>query len=766
MQPRRRPKFRNLPLTSTGAALRRLKRVPIAALACWLVASAAHAQTYEVLNESIVRLGNAWQFDTVVNGNANHIATWEFAGTELVNGQETLQLREVVYSGGTVVLSADTWNVYLTGSFLMANRRVAMRFNPYGGVRETYTDPLEKIPRFVNASDDSRDMGSGAASVEDIGDPFHQSFRIQDQSVTFITTETVTVPAGTFECVTFRVTEAAYIIGGGTERAERTYRMNDRVGPVSVDYSVTAFDQFGTIISQTLVSHRLRFLFPAVPDLVLGSGATFSPDRILSGGALTVAWRELCLFHDVATTHVTTVYLTPDTTISPDDVRLIDARVVPPIVANQFVDIVETAILPAQVPSGDYRIAIVLDDRNDVDEFDERNTYFIDGTLTVEALPDLTVLDGSFTPDGLAPGESLTVRATVANIGGAAAPSVWAHVYLSTDTFIDGTDYPLITGIVVPQLGSTGQYELDRTAFVPPGFPERHYVVGIELDVGNAVYEANEANNAVALPQILTVGRPDLYVSSGRIDPAIVHAGQAFSVQATVLNGGLRPARPSWIHVYLSPDAVITASDMLLVAGLRSPELAPGETATVNATPSIPAGTALGSYYVGMIVDFAEEVVESNEANNAGPIGSTTLLLTTPPDLSADHLDFGPRVLNGGDPIAIAGFIRNATGAPTAGSCWVEFFVSPNPDFSEPRRFLCDSVKLPALGVGGSFSLASLQRTVYSDIPAGEYTFGVVIDRLQEVAESNEMNNTAWVSTHRLYIGQRPTGVPRWQSYP
>ncbi|MCX8038071.1 MAG: hypothetical protein N3D11_13660, partial [Candidatus Sumerlaeia bacterium] len=97
---------------------------------------------------------------------------------------------------------------------------------------------------------------------------------------------------------------------------------------------------------------------------------------------------------------------------------------------------------------------------------------------------------------------------------------------------------------------------------------------------------------------------------------------------------------------------------------------------------------------------------------------------------------------------------------------WAEFYVSPNADFSPPRYFLCESAIIPAIGIGGRFSLATLARTVSAGIPAGEYYVGIVIDRPNEVAEGNEANNTYWVTGSKVYINRAPASARRWQLYP
>lgn len=737
----------------------RARAAIVAALSLLVFPTTPRAESYEVFHPGIVRVGNGWQFDSVHDG-AEYLTTWELFDGGQVGGHDTLLLRETA-----PYHYIDDMNVYLTDTALAINQDELTRFNPTTNITASFRDPLEKWPRVVNTTDNLRHLGQGQWVSQVQQDPLQRWERTQDQYVTFIGVQSVTVPAGTFNCVVFLVYEVGWLGNGWREEAARVYYMHRIFGPVAMDYAIQQFDPSNTVQATYTISHRLRAFQAGAPDLTLGIGAWFAPSFARSGDDLTIGWTESSLYHDTPTTHGTTVYLTTDTVVSENDFRLIDAQPVPPLSANQSINMVETVVMPAFVPSGSYLVALVLDDLDEIDELDENNTYFIQGTLTVESKPDLTVSAGSFTPGAIMPGEALSVSGTVANAGGASAPPVWIHVYLSADAVIDATDYALITGIQSPRLDRRAQYSFTHAAFVPVGFPEDFYYVGIEVDAGNVVEEANETNNTMALSPALIVGGPDLRVVGGSFDPAAATPGMPIQVRGKIENSGPRAAGANWIHIYLSADSTITQTDTLLQSGLRSPELGPKETITVNANPTIPLGTPLGSYYVGLIADVLDEVTEIDKTNNAQAIGAGALLVTTPPDLRADHLDFAPWVVSANDAIALAGFIRNATGVGAESSFWVEFYVSPNPDFSPPRYFLCDSALVPALGMGETFSLCSLERTVYAGIPAGEYTFGVVIDPTDQIVELNETNNTAWVSTRRLFIGQQPTHVMHWQLY-
>ncbi|KPL09211.1 hypothetical protein AMJ85_07020 [candidate division BRC1 bacterium SM23_51] len=715
------------------------------------------AQTYEVLHEGLFSVGNYWQFDSVAS-TGGFATYWRIVRAEQVGSYDTVVLQE------TTPYYVDDMNIYLNQTAMTIVEINETRYGPpVQHIVATYSDPLEKIPRTVNASDLARQFGHGQSSAYIVENPAQQWSRTQEQFVSFVGIERITVPAGTFDCVVLLVEETWVYNSGYWGTARRFFWMHTIFGPIAMNYEVWDYYPDGTLYSHSSVSHQLRLFVSAVPDLIVSQGS-FSPQIADTGETVTVDWIEGCLYLDAATTHATDVYLTTDTLITANDVRLIEGREIPPLAAGQSVSVSESAPLPALLGAGQYYVAIAVDVSDEIAELNENNTFVLNGMLTAVAKPDLTVTAGSFTPHVIAPGDALSVSATIANVGGETAAATWAHIYLSVNETVDASDFALVTGIQVPALSPLAEHPINRNALVPSSFPEGTYYVLIQCDVGNAIEEVDEGNNTRALTPTLLVGRPDLTVTGGSFTPDAVMVGRTIAVQAEIANVGPRTAAANWIHVLLSTDNNITPDDTLLQSPQRCPELSSGGVCTINANPTIPAATPVGTYYVGVICDAADEIAEGNENNNAAALAGT-LEVTPPPDLRANLLNFAPLVVNQGDPIALAGYIVNGGGTATNSSFWVEFYVSPNTDFSPPRHMLCDSAHVPPLDARKSFPLHSLARTVSGSVPDGEYTLGIKIDALNEVSESDETNNLAWVSRRRLYIGVQPTRARCWHLY-
>ena len=69
-------------------------------------------------------------------------------------------------------------------------------------------------------------------------------------------------------------------------------------------------------------------------------------------------------------------------------------------------------------------------------------------------------------------------------------------------------------------------------------------------------------------------------------------------VSDSVANMGLGTSKPSTTRYYLSPDAVRSANDILLLGNRAVSRLEPGASVAGSATVTLPANVALGSYRV------------------------------------------------------------------------------------------------------------------------------------------------------------------------
>jgi len=276
--------------------------------------------------------------------------------------------------------------------------------------------------------------------------------------------------------------------------------------------------------------------------------------------------------------------------------------------------------------SGDYYVLVRTDtsDRNVDVDLDNNVKAACDGTsspklkkIGLTPSPDLKITSWTIPSTGTS-GQLINIKWTVKNDG--AGPTTWGswvdNVWLSTDYTIDGGDYQLGSYTRTGNLSSGNSYSVDKN-FTIPSNRTGNYIVIIQTDAANVVYEHNGENNNIA-SSISTFSKapPADLVVSQIISPSAVISGNAISITWKIKNTGSNPASGYCTdNIYLSLDKKIDGSDLLL--GSEKANLSLGQNAELSRTKNYTVnGVPLGDYYVLIRTDVLNGINESNDTNN------------------------------------------------------------------------------------------------------------------------------------------------------
>src|SRR5262249_32775218 len=212
----------------------------------------------------------------------------------------------------------------------------------------------------------------------------------------------------------------------------------------------------------------------------------------------------------------------------------------------------------------------MADSANVVGEVSEVNNTAM-RTLVVG--PDLYIAAFSV-PAAAGAGATITVNDTTRNLGGGTAPASHTRFWLSAHNVLEAADVLLGSRAVaslLPGASSAGSTALT----IPAGTPSGTYYLFAQADGDGAIAEASESNNLYAAT--ITIGA-DLVVSSLTV-PATGGAGLTMTITDTTKNQGAGDAPASTTTYYLSPDAALDGSDVVL-ASRAVPALAAGASDT------------------------------------------------------------------------------------------------------------------------------------------------------------------------------------------
>ena len=426
----------------------------------------------------------------------------------------------------------------------------------------------------------------------------------------------------------------------------------------------------------------------------------------------------------------TRFYLSSDSTLDAGDV-LLGSRAVAAIAPGASNTGSVTLTIPASTATGSYYVIAKADGDDALAETNETNNLWAQ-SITLGA--DLAVIDMAY-PSLAGAGLPITISDTTRNVGTGATPPTNTRFYLSTNTLLDAGDVLLgsrSVAALAPGASDTGPVTLTIPAGTATGF---YYLIA-KADGDDALAETNELNNV--LVRVITIG-PDLVVNA-LTAPAAAGAGQPFTVSDTTRNqgGGATPATVT--RFYLSTNGTLDAGDVLL-GGRSVAALAPGASDSGSVSLTIPAGTAMGTYYLIAKADGDDALPETSETNN-----TFLRILTVGADLLVSTVS-APNNAGAGLPLTVGDTTINVGGATTPPTS-TRFYLSTDGTL-DASDVLLGSRAVAALAPGAS-DTGSVTVTIPAGTPTGYYYLIAKADGDDAIAELNESNN---IASRALNIG-------------
>ncbi|MCC6167020.1 MAG: S8 family serine peptidase [Caldilineaceae bacterium] len=379
--------------------------------------------------------------------------------------------------------------------------------------------------------------------------------------------------------------------------------------------------------------------------------------------------------------------------------------------------------------AGERRIRVVADPHMVIPETSESDNEAV-GVLRVAGapLPNLVVRPDTigFSSANPAPGEPVTVTATILNNGNAEAANVVVQ-------FVDATDngaIPIAANQVISSIPPGGA-AVAQIVYPTEGRFGDHKVQVI-VDPNNLVVESDENDNRAMAT--LTVQKPaaaNLVIRSAQIgfDPPEAGTEGTVTVFATVLNDGDAPAGQVLVQFLDVTDGGSTPIGEMQTL----PGIAPGGSGVVQVDYAVPPG---GDRKIQVVVDPNNTIPESSESDNSA---TATLKRSASSQanlvITAGNISFSPATPTAGDTVTIRAVILNS-GAADAQDIVVQF--SDATDSSSlpigPHQVIAS---IPA---GSS---AEVQVTYTTQGKAGSRTIAVAVDPNNFIPESRETDNSA-----------------------
>ena len=358
-------------------------------------------------------------------------------------------------------------------------------------------------------------------------------------------------------------------------------------------------------------------------------------------------------------------------------------------------------------------------------------------------------------PASAARGSTISVFTDVDNLGTGASGSYTVGYYLSTDATITTSD-TLLKSVTRSSIAGKSYQQWSESVALAAGLTPGSYYIGVIIDRTNSIVESNEGNNAQADASRITITAPaqadlDPYAVTA---PASANRGSTISVFTDVDNLKAGASGSYTINYYLSTDSTITTSDTLLKSVTRS-SIAGSSYQQWNESIALASGLATGSYYIGVIVDPANKIVETNEANNAQ--SSTSRITISAPaqiDLSANSVDAPTSAARGATTTVLTDIRNLGTGA--SGTFTVNYYLSTDSTITTSDTLLKTVTRSSIAGASSQQWTESI--ALASGLSTGDFYIGVIVDPLNKTVESNESNNARADGTRITITGAVASG--------
>ncbi|MBI4283375.1 MAG: PD40 domain-containing protein [Chloroflexi bacterium] len=358
---------------------------------------------------------------------------------------------------------------------------------------------------------------------------------------------------------------------------------------------------------------------------------------------------------------------------------------------------------------GSHTAKAIADEGNAVAESNETNNS-LSQTLPQITASDLVVAAIAWSPQtGIGDGNSVTLTATVKNIGGG---DTARDFYVSFKVDGSAIGQQLISG-------GLAAGEIKAVSQVWTAIPGSHTATAI-ADEGNAITESNETNNSLsqALPQITA---SDLTITAITWSPqAGINDGNSVTLTATVQNSGTGNTTRNF---YVRFEVDNTYIGHQLVGG----GLAVGQAKQVDQVWT----AAPGSHTAKATADEGNAIAESDETNN-GLYQALPQVVAS--DLTITGISWQPADLLHGGIVTFAATVENSGAGGTSREFDVRFEVDGN---------LIGRQKVSGLGS----NIQVYQKWVGS---SGAQKVTAIADEHNVVAESNENNNSASQTLPRI----------------
>jgi hypothetical protein len=455
------------------------------------------------------------------------------------------------------------------------------------------------------------------------------------------------------------------------------------------------------------------------------------------GDPVAVSWRIRNAGNAHCFASFTGVYITTSASLPPaSNATPLWTLTTPELPAGGSVDQTATITIPFDASFGTYYIWVVADD---VDNSSLNQSTRADdaarspglGISSAITRPNLIPQDVALGATHARPGDAVTVVYTILNAGNVRCPNSLTALRLGTSSATPtGTDILLVATTEIPAQSSL---RLTNTVTIPVNTALGSYYVWAVVDVDpnstvNQLSKADDAARSGVLSVVTVIPRPNLVPRDVTISASQVRPGDQLTVAWTTTNSGSATCPASITGLHLGVSATSPPSNDGLNLKVATPEIPAGSFVRQTNTVTIPANTALGTYYLWVISDDVQNSTlnqSTRDDDTARSEAFSVVNVIRRPNLVPVSIVLDPTAARPGDPVTVVWSITNKGNANCPPS--VTGFHLGSSSTVRPNNAALIQVETPQINTNSFIRMTNLV-TIPANTSVGTYYLWVVAD--------------------------------------
>jgi hypothetical protein len=370
---------------------------------------------------------------------------------------------------------------------------------------------------------------------------------------------------------------------------------------------------------------------------------------------------------------------------------------------------------------------------------------------------DFSITQAKLTAEELVWEKPAAIELNIAN-NGALQQSFGVQVcaWFSYDKTYEPQDASLGTAMIY----STNNPNLQgKISFTPQRWQPGDGYILLKVNCNSTYIESDDNNNWFIVPVKLRKFDVDFVVKQISAVPLDIRPGVTTTIKVDVENLGKdKHIQKIAVCIYFSNDAVFDTRDQLLMCQLTTDIYENVGTATLSLV-------GLRSYIAGQRYIIAEidtgrynsgnwwyawpTYEETNESNNTSAMPITVV---NDVDLTVGSLSVSKTMAQVGENLTFRFEVKNVGSIPTNTAFTIAVVFSDDP-IIDKNDSLIQTIRIPELDANTTSSDFTVSYAIPATQLPGERYFGIIVDTLDEVKESNEQNNTGSVKINVLVPG-------------